>query len=223
MGLLHPHMQGMKGNPLWKFWFLVLPEQVVNLADAELLLLKNAQNYLDISLQRKIYCYFIVFPKSHFCHIAEWKFRKGASALGRNALLWELKAKGLHVFLFLPSVCRVLPRRANRLLPGRHSPPVWRHEGTAANHLPCRATAAEQNVWQGELHFDFTPFGTMDMSLYHSCGRIPLVMEISKADDTLSALLQTLSHPVEWVQLLQCVSLYYNLHRLQTQLSHMNM
>lgn len=191
-------MQGMNGNPFWKLWFLVLPEQVANLADAELPVLKNAQNYLDISIQCKIYCYFIVFPKSHFCHIGELKFTKGASALGRNALLWELKAKGLlHVPLSPPPVCSVLPRRANWLLPGRYSPPVWWYEGTAANHLPRRATAAEQNVWQGELDFDFTLFGTMGfMSLYYSCGRIPLVMGISQADYAISALLLTHSHSV---------------------------
>lgn len=57
---------GDEWKSLLKTRFLVLPEQVANLADAELPVLKHAQNYLDISIKCKIYCYFIVFPKPIF-------------------------------------------------------------------------------------------------------------------------------------------------------------
>ena len=47
-------------------------------------------------------------------------------------------------------VCCLLPRRARRLLPGRHPPPLRRHEGSVSHHLPCGPTTTEPHVRQGE-------------------------------------------------------------------------
>lgn len=60
-----------KGNSFRKFCFLVFPEQVANLVDAELPVLKNAQNSLDISIQHKIYCYFYMYFHSPIFAILE--------------------------------------------------------------------------------------------------------------------------------------------------------
>ena len=47
-------------------------------------------------------------------------------------------------------VCRLLPRRACWLLPGRHPPPLRWHEGPVPHHLPSGPPPAEPHVWQGE-------------------------------------------------------------------------
>lgn len=60
-----------EGKSLPKTLFLCSPEQVENLVDAELPVLKSAQNYLDISIQCKIYCYFYMYFQSPIFAILE--------------------------------------------------------------------------------------------------------------------------------------------------------
>lgn len=125
----------------------VLPGTVANLVDAELPVLKSAQNYPSISVQCKIYVYLYIFLKPRFCLTESRLSGKALLRVGGMLCRGNSKGRGYMCSFFFPSVCRVLPWRANWVLSRRYSSLVWWHESIASNHLPSRAAAVKQDVW----------------------------------------------------------------------------
>lgn len=96
---------------------------------------------------QNLWLHLYIFLKPHFCLTESRISGKALLRLGGMLCHGNSKQRGYMRSFFSPSVCRVLPWRANWVLSRRYSSLIWRYESIASNHLPCRAAAVKQDVW----------------------------------------------------------------------------